>query len=695
MVRLAACVLVVASVGFASAQTGPQLLTVFPPGAKAGQTVEVTFGGNGFDGDEALLFSDKRIKSEPAGKVAVEPKAKTPAPKMAAGQAAASVKFKVTVPTDAGGGIGDVRVVTKSGVSNPRAFAVGTAAEVNEAEPNNDVPQAQKIQLNTTVNGVVSAPTDVDYVSFSAKGGQAVVVACLCSSIDSRLQAEVVAFGPDGRQLAANRGYRGGDAVLTFVPPADGEYVVRLSQFAYTTGGADHFYRLTVQTTAWLDAAFPPVKKLPTAALESTRPLPPSAAAIDAAEHQPGAADGNLLLAAANPVVLDNEKNTTPDAAQVVTLPCDIAGRVAKKNERHWYAFDAKKGDVWTLEVFADRIGSPVDAFFVLTDDKGKVIVEADDNPEVLSPNQFYTRSEDPARYRFNVPADGRYRVMVSTREAGIQWGVRDQYVLRIAKLNPDFRLAVMPVTPHVPEGVVLPKGGGAMVSVFVFRQDGFDGSITLSAKNLPPGVTCPPQVIGPQQTRGTLVFATAKNAADWAGFVTVVGSAKIGDGREHEARPFSVTWSPPGLQLNQPPPNTPMLSRMDRGGGLALAIRGTAPFALVPAKTEFKAKPGDKFDLPLKLTRDEKFKDGVTLYRGSGFEAKQATPLGSIAADKADATVSIDVPNNMPPGTHTVVIRGQAGAAMAKGPQGRPLPSYAAVPITLVVEGKEVPKKK
>ena len=31
----------------------------------------------------------------------------------------------------------------------------------------------------------------------------------------------------------------------------------------------------------------------------------------------------------------------------------------------------------------------------------------------------------------------------------------------------------------------------------------------------------------------------------------------------------------------------------------------------------------------------------------------------------------------------------------MAKGPQGRPLPSYPAVPITLVVEGKETPKKK
>src|SRR5262245_48918923 len=252
--RVAAGFILLLGAGYAPGQTGPLLLTVFPPGAKAGETVEVTLSGIGLDGDEKLLFSGKGFEAERVGTATPEPKTKQPGQP---GQPTSAVKFKVTAPKDAG--TYDVRVVSKSGLSNPRAFVVGELAEVNEQEPNNDVPQAQKIELNTTVNGVISAPTDVDYVRFTAKKSENVVVYCLTTSIDSKLHADLVAIGPDGKQLAANHGYRGGDAVLDFLSPADGEYLVRVSQFAYTTGGPDHFYRLTVTTGPWVDTVFPPV----------------------------------------------------------------------------------------------------------------------------------------------------------------------------------------------------------------------------------------------------------------------------------------------------------------------------------------------------------------------------------------------------------------------------------------------------
>src|SRR5438045_1664235 len=62
--RLLICVVLVVSAGSVAAQTGPQLATVFPPGAKAGEIVEVTVSGAGFDGGEQLLFSDKTVKAE-------------------------------------------------------------------------------------------------------------------------------------------------------------------------------------------------------------------------------------------------------------------------------------------------------------------------------------------------------------------------------------------------------------------------------------------------------------------------------------------------------------------------------------------------------------------------------------------------------------------------------------------------------
>ena len=713
--------------GTAGAQPGPQLLTVFPPGAKAGEAVEVTFAGAGFDGDEKLLFSAKGFAAEPVGKPAVDPKA----PK---GTPAAAVKFKVTAPKDASGTY-DVRVVSKSGLSNPRAFVVSGTTEANEAEPNNDVPQAQKVELETTVNGVISAPTDVDFVAFKAKAGQNVVVYCLASSIDSKLQADLMVSDTAGKQLASNRGYRGGDAVLDFKAPADGEYLVRVSQFAYTTGGPDHFYRLTVTQSRWTEAIFPPVLMVPLTGYEREsvrgetdprfmrpdgrpfgrsnifltgmksnpelypamqRSLLPSAAALDVVDIRPF--DGNLLLRSPDWGVLDNEKNNTADTAQEVKPPCDIAGRIARKNERHWYQFSAKKGEVWTLEVFAERIGSPIDAYFILTDDKGKVITEQDDGPDTLSPNQFYTKTDDPGRYRFAVPADGAYKVMVSTREAGVQFGVRDQYVLRVAKEKPDFRVAVMPLSTHIPDAGTLAKGGAAVFAVFAFRFDGFDGAIELTADKLPKGVACPKQFIGPGQTRGTLVLTCDKDAPDFEGFVQI--NATAGE-LKHALRPFTVTWPAIGVQQNQVP-NTPMITRMDRGDGLALAVRGDAPFALTPTETAVTAKPGGKLDVTLKVARKDTFKDAITLLAatpnfGPRPQGNQPfPPVGTAQPGGTEIKLSVEVPANLPPGTHTLVLRGQSAAPPPKAGNNaspRTIPTYAAVPITVTIEG--APKKK
>ncbi len=685
--RLVATLTLILAAGSASAQPGPQLLTVFPPGAKVGDTVDVTFAGVGLDGDEKLLFSAKGFTAERIGAATVEPKAPKGAP-------AVAIKFKVTAPKGATGTF-DVRVVSKSGLSNPRAFVVSGMTDVNETESNNDVPQAQKIDLETTVNGVISAPTDVDFVTFKAKSGQTVNVYCLASSIDSKLQADLMVSGPDGKPLASNRAYRGGDAVLDFKAPTDGDYVVRLSQFAYTTGGSDHFYRLTVTTTPWVPAVFPPVAAPKTAPV-SNWPVAPTAAMIDA--HEPTTPGGHPLLAGTNPLVIDNAKNGTADAAQEVKVPCDVAGRVAKKNERHWYSFSATKGDVLTLEVFAERIGSPVDAYFILTDDKGKMITEQDDSPDTLSPNQFYTKSDDPGRYRFAVPSDGTYKVMVSTREAGVQFGVRDQFVLRIAKEKPDFRLAVMPLIQYLPDAGTLVKGSSAVFTVFVFRFDGFNDAIELSADKLPKGVTCPKQVIGAGQTRGTLVLTCDATAEDSEGFVKITGTA--GE-LKHTARPFTVTWPALNVQQNQIP-NTPMITRMDRGDGLAFAVRGEAPFALVPTETAFTAKSGGKIDVTLKVTRKDTFKDGIAVIAATpNFGPRPMgnqpfPPVGTAAAGSSELKVSVDIPANLPPGTHTLVLRGQSAAPPPKGGNNavlRPMPTYAAVPITVVVEG--APKKK
>src|SRR5262249_3793801 len=162
-------------------------------------------------------------------------------------------RFMITLPADAPPGIHDVRVVTRAGLSNPRAFVVGEK-EVAEVEPNDDVPQAQRIEIGTAVSGVIAAPTDVDYYVFQGRKGQRVVVSCLTTSIDSRLPATLHLYSAAGAALGFNRSYHHNDALLDAVLPEDGDYHVRVASFAYTLGGPEYFYRLSVSTAPWIDA---------------------------------------------------------------------------------------------------------------------------------------------------------------------------------------------------------------------------------------------------------------------------------------------------------------------------------------------------------------------------------------------------------------------------------------------------------
>src|SRR5205814_1057475 len=187
-------------------------------------------------------------------KPAPKPDPKQPTPKPAP-----IAKFKVTISADVPVGIYDARLIGQWGISNPRAFVVGDLAEVAEKEPNNDVEQAQRVEVNSTINGIINNPTDVDYYVFAGKKGQRIVVSCLASSIDSRLNPNLEIFDATGRKIGENRNYQGEDALLDVTATNDGDYFVRVSYFTHTQGSAEYFYRLSITTAPWIDAVYPPM----------------------------------------------------------------------------------------------------------------------------------------------------------------------------------------------------------------------------------------------------------------------------------------------------------------------------------------------------------------------------------------------------------------------------------------------------
>lgn len=716
----------------------PRLFTLFPSGGKVGTSVEVSFTGTDLEEPQALYFSHPGIKAEPVlPPPPPPPDPKKPAPKDAPPAPKPVIsKFKVTIAPDVPLGAHDVRLVNKWGISNPRAFAVGDLLEVLEKEPNNEVEQAQRVELNSTINGNLASNIDVDYFVFTGKKDQRIIVSCLASSIDSRMQPALELYDSAGRQLAFNRHYQGEDALLDCTLPADGDYYVRLCEFSYIVGNAEHFYRLTISTAPWIDAVFPTVvepgkpatltvfgRNLPGSKLDPSAViegrvlekatvninvpadpgalerlaygghLSPISSALEGFEYRlrnpVGASNPFLLTYARAPVALSNGANHSADTAQEVPLPCEIAGWIDKPGERDWYTFTAKKGDIYSIEVLSERLGAPTDLVFTFRNPATKQEQEFDDNPDTLSPFKFVTRSSDPPRYRFVAPADGKFQIMVRNQEAGA--GPRHFYRIGITPEKPDFRLIVMHGANNAPDACRLLQGGNQHFTVLLWRMDGFNGTVTVTAEGLPSGVTCPPQSIGPGVRQAALVLSAAASAPLGTYEFKLKGTATIKvQPVIHEARPASITWPV------QPQNNIPVLSRLDRG--LVLAVREQAPFNLVATIDKPAVVQGDKANLKLKLARlwpDFKTPLQVlSLDPVPNLVINNNQPL-TMAPGKDEATAVIAVNANVAPGTYNLVLRGSAQVPFNKDPMAKQKPNInvtlAATPVTLIVLPKQL----
>src|SRR5579884_929713 len=619
----------------------PRLLTVMPPGGKIGSTVEVTFTGTDLEEPEQLLFSHPGIKAEPLATPEPPP---PPQPQPQKGRRRGMGKpvisrFKVTLAANVPPGIHDVRFVNKWGVSNPRAFVAGDLNEVLEKEPNNDVEQAQRVEINSTINGSMANPTDVDYYVFAGKKGQRVVFSCLASSIDSRFHAGLEVYDSKGKQLASGRDYNNNDALTDCFLPDDGDYYVRLYHFTHTQGSAEHYYRLSISTTPWIDAVFPSAveagkatsvtvygRNLPGGQLDPstvaddhvlekiTVNLPggsgaspvgfsglmtPKMAAIDGFEfrlrNDSGWSNPFLIGLARAPLVLDKGDNDTPETAQMIPVPCEIAGHVEKPRDRDWYAFTAKKGQAFLIDILSERQGAPSYPYFMLKSDKG-FLKESDDNQDNFT-TRFFLQTEDPQVFQFVAPEDGKYQLLVGSRVADTVTGPRHYYRVRITPPQPDFRLIALATDEYRPDGTTVLAGGQQAFTVFALRQDGFADEIKLRVEGLPPGVTAAPQAIGGNMRSTRLVLSAASGAAAWTGPIKIIGTAAIG-GKEvvREARPASMVWPIPQEQI------IPSITRMDRS--IMLAVRPGAPYSLAANLDKPSLVQGGTGALKVKLTR-------------------------------------------------------------------------------------------
>lgn len=183
--------------------TFPRPTGVYPAGGKKGETVEVKFLGD----PTGPITRSFQLPSEDQEEFGLE---------------AADGDFVAPSP-------------------NPfRLFDHGNAFE---AEPNNEIAAATPVELPLAFNGIIEEPGDIDCFKFSAKKGQSFEVECYARRIRSGLDPVMNVYYADGRGIAGNDDSRGPDSYFRFNVPADGEYVIRVTDHL-GNGAEDFVYRI-------------------------------------------------------------------------------------------------------------------------------------------------------------------------------------------------------------------------------------------------------------------------------------------------------------------------------------------------------------------------------------------------------------------------------------------------------------------
>ncbi|NBR86317.1 MAG: peptidase [Proteobacteria bacterium] len=183
----------------------PRPSAVFPPGGKAGESLEVKFIGDA-GGNLTQTFS-------------------LPQPN----------RFKYGVFAE------------RKGLTAPsyNMVRISPFGNVNEKEPNDDVKNATTYTgaLPVAFNGIIDKKGDADWFRFTAKKGETYDINVYARRIRSQLDTVLVLADADGKTITSNDDSGGADSYLRYTFPKDGEYTLKVTDhLGY--GGPDCTYRI-------------------------------------------------------------------------------------------------------------------------------------------------------------------------------------------------------------------------------------------------------------------------------------------------------------------------------------------------------------------------------------------------------------------------------------------------------------------
>jgi hypothetical protein len=619
----------------------PSLTAVRPVGGQRGTELDVTFSGARLGDALEVVYYQPGITTLSTKKVNDN-----------------AITARLKIAPDCALGLHDLRIRTKTGISELRTFSVGALKEITEAEPNNDFAKPQPIAMNVTVNGVADNE-DVDYFVVEAKKGE-------------RISAEVEGhrlgifeFDPYVAILNAKRFELGAsddaalvlrDGFTSIIAPEDGKYIIQVRESAYS-GNGSCLYRMHVgnfpRATAVMPAGGKPGEKL------AVRWIGDAAGEATTTVTLPASASGEFGLVRQDdkgispypnsfritPLgnVMEAEPNDDQAHATTFQAPMALNGIIGKPNDIDHFTFKADKGQVYDIHCYARRIRSPLDPVMYLGKKGGGAMLGADD---AIGPDAYF---------RFQAPETAEYVIWL---------------VDQLGKGGPDYayRIEVTPVAPaltmstaaeQIPLGtgvmsIAVPRGNRQAILIYGSRAD-FGGELNVGVGGVPAGVTVEAPVMAASQPLVPVLFS-AKADAPLAGSLATVTGKLVDEKLKVPSRFEQSSY----LVLGQN--NVNVWSRtVDR---LAVAVTEECPYTIEIVEPKVPLVRGGSMNLKVRAHRKPGFKAAIAVYLpwnppGVGSAGGIAIPEG-----KDEAEIPINADGGAELRTWKIVVQGASGVA-------------------------------
>ena len=474
--------------------------------------------------------------------------------------------FDIALANDVEPGYHQLRVATEGGVSLPVVIGVDRIPQQLVTEPTKDLPVA--------LHGSVAGSAIVE-AKFQGKAKQRVMVEVESQRLGAKLRPIVHLYSPKKLQVAWAWGTPGlsGDARLEAMLPEDGAYTATLHDAEYAAP-APSYFRLKIGEWAHIDQVFPPViaKGQPwSVGLLGSAGLPQlTIQAAKNADHMtfPWPGKGGETWSGPRPFVNVSthaefvEASPAGKPQEIPAGPAGVSGRLSAPYEEDRYRVAVTPGKKVKLEVFAERIGSPIDCALVVRNEKDVQLARAEDSPGTLDPVLEYA-----------VP-DKVTAIVVGVVDAQGRGGPRGIYRLVV---NPEGTSQETFNLSTTAQRISIPVGGAAVAPVQVDRKGGYLGSIELLTEPPTRGVKMTGTII-PDGADGALVTFERLDSAPDPMVLTLRGRAgnaaeksvvvkghplerlqpwlatELGvSPTDHVAKEFAITWRDTDKQVISP----------------------------------------------------------------------------------------------------------------------------------------------